>query len=73
MNEPNNNGHESISPELLTLIRSLAAKAQAAKASYETVIQEVSLQYKLGIGDAVDLATGKISRKPEEARLEAVA
>lgn len=57
------NGHdESISSELLTLIRSLAAKQQVAKASYETVVQEIFIQYKLQEGDHVDLTTGKITR-----------
>lgn len=66
MSKAQTNGHESVSPELLALIRSLAARAQAAKTSYETVIQEVSAQYELGQGDGVDLATGVITRKPVE-------
>lgn len=67
MSNPNTNGHgESISAELLTLIHSLASKQQTAKISYDAVIQEVSQQYKLTDGDHVDLATGKITRKPAE-------
>jgi hypothetical protein len=71
MSTKSDNGKpEMISPELLLLIQSLNGKLQLAKVSYETVINEVSQQYKLAEGDSVDLATGVIKRK---AKIEAVA
>lgn len=60
------NGHpETVSPELLQLLRTSRQAADIAQIEFNGIVNHVLQQYG---AESVDLATGVITRKPEAAQ-----